>query len=305
MNLLVIPSLGNLWTWVTSRKNDRHDRLATDFASAGERLSQAGRRSLFLIRLLAFFLLAFPLVPRAQSAENLPLPTERFDVNGSPAFLMAAPSPGIGKPWVWYAPTLNNLPKQEHAWYFQRLLDKGISVAGINLGEVRGSPASAEKFTGFYDEMVRRGYSPKPVLLGQSRGGLMMLTWAMRHPDKMTAFAGIYPVCNLSSWPMKKSKDFVLKDYRMSEAELTGSLAKFNPIDNLQGLLANKIPLFLVHGNVDTLVPYEENGALLKERYEAGGGTVSVKIIDGEGHKVTPSFFECQELLDFIEKQLK
>jgi len=142
-------------------------------------------------------------------------------------------------------------------------------------------------------------------LLGQSRGGLMMLTWAMRHPDKMTAFAGIYPVCNLSSWPMKKSKDFVLKDYRMSEAELTGSLAKFNPIDNLQGLLANKIPLFLVHGNVDTLVPYEENGALLKERYEAGGGTVSVKIIDGEGHKVTPSFFECQELLDFIEKQLK
>lgn len=258
-----------------------------------------------LLRTLAFGTLAWLLVTPVQSAENLPLPAERFDVNSSPAFLMAAPSPRSGRPWVWYAPTLNNLPNQQHAWYFQRLLDQGISVAGINLGEVRGSPASTEKFTAFYDEMVRRGYSPKPVLLGQSRGGLMMLTWAMRHPDKIAAFAGIYPVCNLASWPMKKSKDLVLKDYGMSEAELTGSLAKFNPIDNLQGLLANKVPLFLVHGNADTLVPYEENGALLKERYEADGGTVSVKMIDGKGHVVSPVFFECQELLDFIEKQLK
>jgi len=239
----------------------------------------------------------------AQAVEKLPLPAERFEVNGKTAFLMAAPSPADGKPWVWYAPTLGGLPNNQHAWYFQRLLEKGISLAGINLGEVRGSPASAEKFTAFYDEMVRRGFSPKPVLLGQSRGGLMMLTWAMRHPDKLTAFAGIYPVCNLASWPMKKSKDLVLKDYGLSEADLTGNLARYNPIDNLQGLLTNKIPIFIVHGNADTLVPYEENGALLKQRYEAGGGTASVKIIDGEGHKVSPSFFECQELLDFIVKQ--
>jgi len=61
--------------------------------------------------------------------------------------------------------------------------------------------------------------------------------------------------------------------------------------------------LFLVHGNADNLVPYDENGSLLKQRYEAGGGTISVKVIDGGGHKVSPSFFECQELLDFVVKQ--
>ena len=41
-------------------------------------------------------------------------------------------------------------------------------------------------------------------------------------------------------------------------------------------------------------------GRLLKERYETGGGQITVKIIAGEGHKVSPSFFECQELLDFV-----
>ena len=254
------------------------------------------------MRMLVKFILLL-MVVKSAAAENLPFPAERFDVNGNQAFVMSAQNSGGEKPWVWYAPTLGNLPNRQHAWYFKQLIERGVSVAGINLGEVRGSPASAEKFTAFYDEMVRRGFSPKPILLGQSRGGLMMLTWAMRHPDKLTAFAGIYPVCNLASWPMKNSKDKVLKDYGLPEAELTANLSRYNPIDNLQGLLANKVPFFIVHGNADTLVPYDENGKLLKERCEAGGGQIAVKIIDGEGHKVTPGFFECQELLDFVLKQ--
>lgn len=237
-----------------------------------------------------------------QAAGKLPLPAETFEVNGRKAFIVVAPNASGEKPWCWYAPTVNHLPNQDHVWYFERLLAQGISVAGLNLGEVRGSPASTEKFTAFYDEMVRRGYSRKPVLLGQSRGGLMMLTWAMRHPDKLAAFAGIYPVCNLASWPMKNSRKAVLEDYKLPEEELSKNIKRYNPIDNLQGLLAHKVPLFLVHGNADRLVPYDENGALLRQRYEAGGGTIAVKIIEGEGHKVSPSFFACQELLDFVVK---
>jgi pimeloyl-ACP methyl ester carboxylesterase len=87
--------------------------------------------------------------------------------------------------------------------YFEGFLHAGISIAGVDLGEVRGSPASTAKFTQFYDEMVKRGWSSKPILLGQSRGGLMMLAWAVRHPDRTRAFVGIYPVCNLADWPMK------------------------------------------------------------------------------------------------------
>jgi predicted esterase len=75
---------------------------------------------------------------------------------------------------------------------------------------------------------------------------------------------------------------------------------EFNPIDNLQGLLANKVPMFVVHGDSDISVTYDDNTRLLKERYEAGGGRITVKLIPGEGHKATPSFFECQELVDFV-----
>lgn len=253
-----------------------------------------------MTRRLTRLSLALLLFVRAGIAAEPPLPRTTFEVDGRKAFIIAAPEPAKSKPWLWFAPTLPGLPGAGHQWYFERLLKAGISIAGIDLGEVRGSPASNAKFSAFHDGMVRRGFSAKPVLLGQSRGGLMMLAWAMRNPDKLTAFTGIYPVCNLASWPLKNSKRPVLADYGLAEDELRANLARFNPVDNLQGLLANRVPMFIVHGDSDTVVPFADNGEIVKQRYEAGGGSITVKLIPGEGHKVSPSFFECEELVKFV-----
>ena len=241
-------------------------------------------------------LFAFPAV----ADEKPQRVAETFELEGRKGFIYAAPEPAKGNPWVWYAPTLKGVEIVQRKLYFDAWMQAGISIAGFDLGEVRGSPASTAKFTLFYDEMVRRGWSSKPILLGQSRGGMMMLAWAMRNPVKVRAFVGIYPVCNLASWPLKNSKRETLADFAMPEAELVAKLGRFNPVDNLQGLLANKVPIFVVHGDSDVVVPYDDNSRLLKERYEAGGGRITVKLIPGEGHKVSPSFFECRELMDFV-----
>ena len=221
-------------------------------------------------------------------------------MEGHKGFVYAAPEPAKGNPWVWYAPTLKGVEIVQRELYFGSWMTAGISIAGFDLGEVRGSPASTAKFTLFYEEMVRRGWSSKPILLGQSRGGIMTLAWAMRNPDKVRAFVGIYPVCNLASWPLKNSKAATLADFAIPEAQFFAKLGQFNPVDNLQGLLANKVPMFVVHGDSDVVVPYDDNTRVLKERYEAGGGRITVKLIPDEGHKVSPSFFECRELVDFV-----
>ena len=153
--------------------------------------------------------------------------------------------------------------------------------------------------------MVKRGYSPKAILLGQSRGGMMTLTWAFRNPDKVKAWIGIYPVCNLASWSLKNSKAQTLADFGLTEAELTTRLKEFNPPDNLAGLAAAKVPMFAVHGDNDVVVPHQDNTLLLKTRYEALGGKFTVKIVPGEGHKVGPSFFACPELVEFLLKERK
>ena len=251
---------------------------------------------------IAPLLSAVLLAAAASAADSQPKGREAFEVDGHAAFLYAAPTPAAGKPWLWYAPTLKGISLVQRKLYFDSLMQAGISVAGFDLGEVRGSPQSTAEFSRFYDEMVKRGWSPKPILLGQSRGGMMMLAWAVRNPERLKAFVGIYPVCNLASWPLKNSKAATLADFGMSESELTEKLSQFNPIDNLKGLAANKVPMFVVQGDSDAAVPYEDNTRLLKERYEAAGGPITVKLIPGEGHKVSPSFFECPELVEFVLK---
>lgn len=248
-----------------------------------------------ILRALSCLLVAFTLPLTAQE-----MSPETFEVVGHTAYVQAAPQPAPGRPWLWYAPTLRSLAFGERKGYFETFLKAGISIAGCDLGEVRGAPASTAKFTRFYEAMVARGYSPKPILLGQSRGGLMTLAWAVRHPDKVRAWVGIYPVCNLASWPMRRSLPSTLADYGLSETELTARLCEFNPIDHLQGLLQQQVPMFAVHGDSDVVVPYDANTKLLKERYEAGGGRIQVKVIPGEGHKVGPSFFQCPELVAFV-----
>lgn len=251
-----------------------------------------------------FFLFASLTLPLA-AQDNLPRTAETFEIEGNKAFLYAAPKPAEGKPWLWYAPTLKGVSIVGKKMYFEAFMKAGISIAGFDLGEVRGSPASTAKFTLFYEAMVKRGFSTKPILLGQSRGGMMTLAWAFRNPDKIKAWVGIYPVCNLASWPLKNSKVQTLADYALPEADLVARLKEFNPIDNLAGLAANKVPMFSVQGDSDTVVPHDLNTKILEDRYKAGGGSIQVKVIPGEGHKVTPSFFECPELVEFVLKHAR
>ena len=228
---------------------------------------------------------------------------ESFDVGDHKAYLEVAPQPAEGKPWIWYAPNVKgDFIILKFKMYSDAFLNAGISIASCDLGEVRGAPDSTAKFTLFYDAMVKRGYSAKPILLGQSRGGIMTLAWAVRNPDKVTAWVGIYPVCNLASYPLRHSKNETLADYGMTEAEIRAKLDELNPIVNLAGLAKNKVPLFSVHGDKDGTVPFDENTKLLKERYGAAGGTCEVKTIPGRGHEISPAFFQCQELVDFVLK---
>jgi len=239
------------------------------------------------------------LLPAAAKPPTL----ETFVVDGHKACLQVAPQPAAGKPWIWYAPTVKgDFIILRHKMYADAFLNAAIAIASYDLGEVRGAPGSTAKLSLFDDAMVKRGYSAKPILLGQSRSGIITLAWAVRNPDKVTAWAGIYPVCNLTSYPLKFSQKETFADYGMDEAAIRAKLSELNPIANLDGLAKNKVPMFSVHGDQDRTVPHDENTALLKKNYQAAGGTSEVKTIPGRGHEISPAFFQCQELVDFILK---
>jgi alpha-beta hydrolase superfamily lysophospholipase len=84
----------------------------------------------------------------------------------------------------------------------QKFLDAGVAVAGIDVGESYGSPKGCELFTALHRELThKRGFAPRPCLLGRSRGGLWLSSWAADHPDRVAGLAAIYPVFDLRSYP--------------------------------------------------------------------------------------------------------
>jgi predicted esterase len=237
--------------------------------------------------------------------KTLPLSGEVFLVGRCPAFLIPARHPvhPFAKgptPWVWYAPTLPGLPADTEKRMFERFTAAGIAIGGVDVGESYGSPEGRAKYTAFYQTLIdKRGMSRKPVLLGRSRGGLMLYAWACENPDRVAAIAGIYPVCNIESYP---GIERAAGAYRLTAGELKNALRRHNPLDRLESLAKASVPLFAIHGDVDTVVPLAQNSGEMAKRYSALGGKMELIVPKGQGHNMWRGFFESQELADFVIK---
>jgi len=220
---------------------------------------------MFVVSCLVMAPLASPIGAQdsEQRVKNLILPGESFLINNRPAFILwpekaKRKSP---QPWVMYGPTLPAYPDIHEKWMHQQFLDAGIAIAGIDVGEAYGNPASQEAFTELHSELTQnRGFASKPCLLGRSRGGLWTSSWAIRNTDKVAGISGIYPVFDLQTYP---GLDKAAPAYGLSPEELEQSLGTHNPIAQADKLASARIPVYIIHGDVDHVVPLNENSATL------------------------------------------
>ena len=227
---------------------------------------------------------------------------ETFDLEGRPAFRMNPEKPSgdpAAKPWIFYGPTLNAYPDQAENSMHRQFLDAGIAVAGVDVGESYGSPAAFPWFDSLYQKMVADGYSTRPVLLGRSRGGLWVSSWAIAHPDRVAGIAGIYPVYDVTTYP---GLEKAAPAYGLNPEALSAQLDQLNPIRRADVLAKAKIPVFIIHGTDDKVVPLAENSAALEQIYETAGAgdLIEVMKVEGQGHSFWPGFFNCRELVEFI-----
>ena len=235
-----------------------------------------------------------------QDAAAAEIRKEPFAVAGHQAFVIRPPEKKIEPiPWVLYAPTLGtNLPGKSEAWMFERFLSAGIAIAGVNVGESYGSPAGRKPYTALYEKLVKdEGFDTKVSLLARSRGGLMLYCWAAENPEKIRCITGIYPVCNLASYP---GLGRACGAYGMTQGQLADALVKHNPGDRLAPLAAAGVPIFHIHGDKDNVVPLPANSGLVAERYKAAGGLMELEVASGQGHNMWRGFFESQRLVNFL-----
>ena len=185
-----------------------------------------------------------------------------------------------GNPWIWRARFFGHQPALDQA-----LLDRGYYLAYCDIGNLFGSPKAVARWDQFYVLSQELALSPKPILEGMSRGGLIIFNWAKANPNKVAAIYGDNPVCDIRSWPAKKSKPvwkICLKAWGETEADMPNF--KGNPIDGLDVLAKAKVPVFLVLGSKDKVVPLKENAFVLADRYKKLGGSITIWEKPNGGH---------------------
>ena len=161
------------------------------------------------------------------------------------------------------------------------------------------------RFVQFVSE--KYGLSQKVVPIGMSCGGLIAIKFAAKYPHLVSCMYLDAPVLNYMSCPCgfgigtplagERGVSEILNALNLTLSELI--CYRQMPMDQLPQLVNNAIPVVMVAGDADTIVPYEENGILLQRTYESSGVPLQVFTKPGCGHH-PHGLEDCRLVVDFI-----
>ena len=205
------------------------------------------------------------------------------------------------KSWIWRARFWGHEPQTDLA-----LLEKGFHIAYIDVAGLFGNEQAIRIWDDFYQFITTTyGLNAKVVLEGMSRGGLIVFNWANRNAEKIACIYVDAPVCDFKSWPASigtgkgsaKEWENLLARYGFSE-EIARKY-QGNPVDHLENLASQKIPILSIVGDADEVVPVSENTTLVEERLKELGWKMKVIHKPGVGHH-PHSLEDPKPIVDFI-----
>lgn len=231
-----------------------------------------------------------------------------FQVDGANVIVVVPAKPLPGLPWAWRGEFFGAFPNADI-----ELVKGGWHLAYINVPNLFGAPKAVARWEKFHDALVKEhGLHPKPGLIGLSRGALYCMSWAAAHPDKTLAVYLDNGVCDFKSWPGGKLKGLgagqgsagewqnVLKAFGFKDDQ-EAIAYKGNPVDTLAPLAKGKLPLLLVYGDSDKVVPHQENSEIVYNRYKALGGSVE-RIVKAGGDHHPHGLPDPKPIVQFFEK---
>ena len=202
--------------------------------------------------------------------------------------------------WALKTEYFNAFPEVQNT-----LLEMGYYIAHIKNKTRWVHPSDTDARASLAEYMVERfGVSKKCVIIGMSCGGMQGIYFASKYPELVSCMYLDAPVVNLLSCPGGLGKGASLfEEFQahtgMGLVELLGY--RNHPLDHLPKLVKHNIPVILVSGDSDTVVPFDENGKYLQEMYEQNNCTIQTIIKEGGDHH-PHSLPDNTAIIDFILK---
>lgn len=143
--------------------------------------------------------------------------------------------------------------------------------------------------------------NPRFCPIGMSAGGSHSVSFASRFPERIAAMFLDAPVIDFTSCPSNYS-EWMEKEFYPNFKERTAEEIKRapeNPINRIEELVKHKIPLILLYGDLDEVVPWEENGLHLYNAYLKSDAPVKLIVRSGEAHH-PHGLSDPSEIIDFL-----
>lgn len=209
---------------------------------------------------------------------------EEFDFKGRNAIAVLPENPNGS--WLFKTEYFGAFPDLEI-----EMLKRGFAVLHVNnITRWNKHPEDTDIKAQFAD-FASKKYNLKKtcVPVGMSCGGMQAIYFAAKYPEYVSAMYLDAPVINLLSCPAGlggKATDALYAEFQAATGMSISKLLSFrnHPLDHFEALVENDIPVFLVAGDSDGTVPFEENGALLDEYYKKHGGKIETVVKPGCDH---------------------
>ena len=204
----------------------------------------------------------------------------------------------FGKPYVWRTEFFGAFPSVD-----LEMLENGYAVVYYRISDLYGSPEAVERMSAFQPFIQGKyGLSAQAVLFGFSRGGLYALHYAAKFPERIASLYLDAPVVDIFSWPggffSSKGSPAEWEDCKkLWEKDRDAYIKEVDfAIKTLQEW---SIPLIMVAGGKDDVVPYDENGRMLQDVYEKGSVPFRLIMKPECGHH-PHSLDDPQPVKDFL-----
>ena len=223
-----------------------------------------------------------------------------FEYDGMPAYLIRPSGASNGK-WAYKTEYFGAFPETE-----KELLRRGYHIAFNKNINRWGEPYDLSRKIEFMRLVSREfGLSSKCSMVGMSCGGMYAIKLAALVPELVSCLYLDAPVVNFLSCPfgLGKAIDTIREEYvRITGRDIPEMLAyRDHPLDKIPTLAKHNIPVILVAGDSDKVVPFEENGALIEAYYRREGCPIEVYIKPGCDHH--PHGLDDPSIVaDFIDK---
>lgn len=229
-----------------------------------------------------------------------------FEFRGCETWVVEPAKPAAGNPWAWIMEWPGAFATRTGA---PALLAAGYRVVTFRPGAYRNgtfahtagnmNDARVKECRAFQRFLVDElGLAPKGNLIGMSWGGFYSIRYASFHPDCVAHIyldAPLLDFSTLQNWAGWN----VARFYGVDPKTYVGKDDPLQPVNRAEPIAKAGIPILLLYGGADQVVPPAVNCERFAKSFQSLGGKIRIQKRGAYGHH--PHGLELSEQQQFVD----